>query len=125
MHDATEYDMHDKRYFETPRDGCDGCARRDAALFDFSTDDGHNLRMCNECCAEERRIELRADELAALPSCDRRAMLIDLADTTRGLVNTLQAHDVSCAACASTRKTVAEDRMHVAPGAVCCEGQAA
>lgn len=116
-----EYDTHDKRHFETPRDGCANCDRTDAILFDFSTDDGKQLRMCDDCCAEERGLELLADQLAAAPSCDRRAMIVDLADTTRGLVNQLQAHDLSCAVCASTRKTVSEDRLYVAPGAVCCE----
>jgi hypothetical protein len=122
---TSEYDLHDKIYFnENAPDGCASCDRTDAVLFDITTEDDQHLRMCGECCDEERRIERLADELAAMPSCDTRAMIIDLGETTRALVNQLQAHDMSCAACASTRKTVQSDRLHVNPAAVCCEGVA-
>jgi len=62
--------------------------------------EGKWLPLCDECYGEELRIESEADRLSALPSCDRRAMIIDRAETTRQLVNELRAHDLSgCPSC--------------------------
>ena len=55
-----------------------------------------------------------------------RASIIDTASPADELMKLLRAHDLAeCAACASTRGTVAADRLHVSPVAVCCEGMAA
>ena len=53
-------------------------------------------------------------------------MIMETASPAAALVKLLCAHDlVECAACASTKATVAADRLHVSPVAVCCEGTAA
>ena len=50
----------------------------------------------------------------------------ETASPAAALVKLLRAHDlVECAACASTKATVAADRLHVSAVAVCCEGTAA
>lgn len=70
-----------------------------------------NNNVCSNC-----------KQLAALPSCDYRLMIIDRSETVQQLVNALRAHDqAQCIACSSTRKTVQSDRMYINPAAVCCE----
>lgn len=104
---------------------CANCETTVGPIETYMTDDGKQLRLCGDCCETERRMEQRANELAALPSCDARQQIIDTATTTRGLTFGLVSHDLACVACASTRKTVQDDRLYVAPGAVCCEGKVA
>src|SRR4051794_40041462 len=70
--------------------------------------------------------DAQAGELVSAPSCEGRPLIIDTASSGAELVKLLRAHDLAeCAACASTRGTVAADRLHVSPVAVCCEGMAA
>jgi hypothetical protein len=84
-------------------------------------DSAFPVLLCEDCAEEVHRIEAEADRLAALQSsCDRRALLIDRAQTTGELVNLLRAHDMECVICGSTRKTVVSDRLYVNSAAVCC-----
>lgn len=94
-------------------------------LSEYTTETGEEILLCDECREEEARVERKADELAKLPSCDYRAMIVDQAHSSRELANLLEAHDLYCEACRSTRKTVQDDRLYVQPAAVCCEGRAA
>jgi hypothetical protein len=94
-----------------------------ADLNDYWPDDQPKpIRLCDDCMKEQQRVEAEADQLAALPSCDFRQMLIDRAETVGQLVNLLKAHDqAECFSCASTRKAVQSDRLYLNPAAVCCE----
>lgn len=105
---------------------CANC-KATGILNEYWTEDDRHLLLCDDCAEEEARTEKLADQLAAaeLPSCGIRQQVIESAETTRGLVNAVRAHDQVCACCASTRKTVTEDRLYVAPAAVCREGRAA
>jgi hypothetical protein len=102
------------------RPSCANCGASQTLLFDYWTDDGLQLVLCEDCCEEERRIEKIADYLAGLPSCRVRQDIIDSAETTRSLVKALQAHDFGCEACGSTKKTGIEDRLFVTSAAICC-----
>jgi hypothetical protein len=70
--------------------------------------------LCDECMEERQRIERKADELAALPSCDYRAMIIDREQSAAVLVNALRAHDLSCS-CTIRKPIVAELVAVMAP----------
>jgi hypothetical protein len=97
--------------------GCKNCGtcHDRYLLHEYLTVDGQTLTLCDECCAEERRIEALAVALAALPGCEDRQRIVDACHTAPVLVNRLRGHDLAqCAACAATR----------AAGA-CCEGKAA
>lgn len=111
---------------ETPLfPSCGNCGET-GFLVEIWTDDGRRLLLCDDCAAEERRVETLADQLAAMPSCETRRQLIEDANTTAGLVNALRAHDLSrCVYCYSDRKAVQRDREYVNPDAVCCEGEVA
>ena len=78
-------------------------------------------------CAEgDGRRDAQAGDLVSVLSCERRALIMETASPAAALVKVLCAHDlVECAACASTKATVAADRLHVSAVAVCCEGTAA
>ncbi len=104
---------------------CQNC-KATSDLYDYWPDDQpKSVLLCNDCCEAQAAVEAEANTLAALPSCDYRAMLIDRAETVQQLVNVLKAHDqAACIACSSTRKTVQSDRLYVNPAAVCCEGVA-
>jgi hypothetical protein len=104
---------------------CENCQTTSGCIETVFTDDGRKPLLCEDCADELRRVERLADELAAKPSCEFRQAIIDRAETTEGLVNALRAHDlVQCIACASTARTVADDRLLVNLAAVCCEGMA-
>lgn len=92
-------------------------------LNDYWPDDQPKaVRLCDDCMEEQQRVEAEANQLAALPSCEYRQMIIDCSETVQQLVNALRAHDQQqCFACSSTRKTVQSDRLYVSPAAVCCE----
>lgn len=97
-------ELHDEPFLSP---ACANCGQTG----DFSevwTDDGRRLELCDDCAAEERRMERLADQLAALPSCETRQRIIESAATTAGLVNALRAHDLArCASCCCDMREVA------------------
>jgi hypothetical protein len=104
----SDYDLHDKRYFETPV-SCQNCNTTRGPIDTISTDDGETLRLCEDCCEETRRIEALADQLAGMPSCEIRQQLIEMAETVRGMVHGLRAHDMACS-CSTVRKSAVAAR---------------
>jgi hypothetical protein len=86
-------------------------------LSEYQTPTGETLLLCDECREEEERIERLADQMAALPSCDYRAMIIDREQSTRVLVNALRAHDMSCS-CSLRKPITAELLAPIAPAAL-------
>jgi hypothetical protein len=74
-------------------------------LNDYWPDDQPKaVLLCEDCMAEQQRIERLANDLAKLPSCDYRLMLMDKAETVQQLVNVLRAHDMtSCASCVAAQ----------------------
>lgn len=63
-------------------------------LNDYWPDDQPKaVLLCDDCMEAQQRLEKQADELAALPSCECRQMLIDHAETVQQLVNSLRSHD--------------------------------
>jgi hypothetical protein len=103
---------------------CENCGTRRGLVEELWTADGRKPLLCEECAESVRALEAEADTLAELPSCEARQRIIDRAESTEGLVNALRAHDmIQCAACASTARTVADDRLYCNPAAVCCEGE--
>lgn len=83
---------------------CANCDSTRGPIETIQTDDGQWLRLCGDCASAERDMEAKADGLCKLPACDARQQIIDGAETTRGLLNALVAHDQACS-CA-TRKPV-------------------
>ena len=75
---------------------CVNCDTTNGPIETYMTYDGEQLPLCPGCCEAEAYTERLADQLAALPSCDVRQGLIDAAETTRGMVNALTAHDQAC-----------------------------
>lgn len=121
MNNATS-NAQEKRDFCAAVNACTNCETTRGYLNTIWIDDKpFPVLLCEECAEEVRRIEAEADALAALQTtCDRRAMLIDRAESTAELVNLLRAHDTECAVCGSSRKTVVSDRLYVNSAAVCC-----
>jgi hypothetical protein len=75
---------------------CVNCQTTKGFLDTIQTDDGQTLLVCEECGDAIRQEEAKADELAALPSCDARQQIIDTATSTGNVVNRLKAHDLEC-----------------------------
>ena len=93
-------------------------------LNDYWPDDrDRSVLMCDDCMEEQRRVERLANEMAALPSCDYRAMIIDRAETVQQLVNQLRSHDQSCS-CAAKRPVQSEGLVPATAGVACGEGDA-
>jgi hypothetical protein len=89
---------------------CQNCGATHGYIEEIWTDDGRKPLLCEDCAEEVRRMEKRADELAAALGCPERQQILDTVDTTVGLVNRLRAHDMAqCAACASARASVATE----------------
>jgi hypothetical protein len=89
-------------YENRPADrGCQNCGRQEDwyRLVDYRTDYGEDLELCTDCAAEQRRIEALAVELADVDGCGDRDRLVHTARSAGQLVNRLQHHDTTCAAC--------------------------
>jgi hypothetical protein len=71
---------------------CKNCQTTKGLIETHLTDEGW-IFLCDDCAEENHRMELQADQLAALPSCETRQQIIDNAETTMQLVNALRAHD--------------------------------
>jgi protein-arginine kinase activator protein McsA len=102
---------------------CENCGTSRGHIEQIWTDDGTKPLLCEDCAEEVRRIEQLADELAKAPSCPERQQILDTAETTAGLMNRLQAHDIAqCAACGASLSSAA-----LGPGreATLCEGKVA
>jgi hypothetical protein len=111
--------------FTTETRSCENCGNGSAFLGRISTNEGERPLLCTDCAGELRRMEALADALCAQLGCEERERIMDACETTAELVNRLRAHELAqCAACASTRATVATDRLHLNQAAVCCEGAA-
>ena len=102
---------------------CENCGATGGHIERIWTDDGTKPLLCEACAKEVRRIERIADELATEPSCPERQQIIDTAETTAGLVNSLQAHDREhCSECALARASDATNRATLErAGASCAE----
>lgn len=111
--EATDYiDADEGREFATSK-ACYNCGAKSSDgtwLSEFCTYEGTEVLACDECIAEERRIEAEGDRLAALPSCEERQRIIDHSETVQVLVNALKAHDqTGCADCAAVPVPVCDD----------------
>ena len=74
---------------------CTNCGTTDC--FDTHMIDGAWIALCDDCHAEELRIEAEAERLAVKRGCDWRELIIDRAQSSREVVNKLVAHDQNCA----------------------------
>ena len=84
---------------------CQNCGTGRGPIEQIWTDDGTKPLLCEDCAAEVRRLEKRADELAAAPGCPHRQQIVDTAESTAELVNRLLAHDMAdCVGCSSVRR---------------------
>lgn len=73
---------------------CTNCDTTDC--FDTHMVDGAWTPLCDDCYAEELRIEAEAERLAVKRGCDWRELIIDRAQSAREVVNKLTAHDQTC-----------------------------
>jgi hypothetical protein len=101
---------------------CGNCGRTGRRLT-YLADWSH--MSCDDCAAEGEHVEEEIVRLSS-PLCPEQATIMNTAETIGELANRLRAHELTeCVACASTGKTVIEDRLHVNPAAICCEGEVA
>ena len=77
---------------------CYNCRCTQLELLEFwPEDEDRPVFACDDCAAEQRRIEKLADELAAMPSCEEREAIFNLMGlTVQRLVHLLQIHDLKC-----------------------------
>jgi hypothetical protein len=78
---------------------CENCGSTRGDIGTIFTDDGRKPMLCEDCRDEVRRLEAKADFLAAKPGCEERQGIIEKAETTEWLVNTLECHDITCRQC--------------------------
>lgn len=112
---ATEYiDLDEGRDFAAPP-ACHNCGAKASdgtwltpvALHGAILD---NAWACDDCMAEEARLEAEGGALALLPSCDERQRIIDRAESVAQLVNQLRAHDqTGCPDCAAIELAACDD----------------
>jgi protein-arginine kinase activator protein McsA len=78
---------------------CTNCKTTQGLIETHITNEGW-VYLCDDCAAEDQRMEVLAEQLAASPSCEARQRLMDTAETTGDLVNRLRAHDqTACNMC--------------------------